>query len=227
MGASTVSVVTAQEPGEARRGSFRGRENQPDTRQRILDATLRLLGDRGFHGFGMREVAELADTTTGSIYHFFDDKHALVDTTVRHFGERIAGELIAAVSGAADGLAALRAVVRSVALASEPGWRRWFHLAMIAEAARTGSPDVPPMAELLRGPIIAAVAADELVLDDGVHLDELVDLVAAGVAGLLQVAETPIAATPGGRLVELFVESVIAAHRSSPAVRPEHTQVRS
>jgi AcrR family transcriptional regulator len=155
-----VQAVTAKVRRKARQRSIVGAANQPGTRRRILDASLELLGERGFHGFGVREVADLAATTTGSMYYFFDDKHA-----------------------------ALRAVVRSVAAASEPAWRRSFRLAMISESTRAGSPEAPPMAELLRAPILAAVAA--------------------------------------GELVELFVESVIAAHRPSPAVRPKHAQVRS
>jgi AcrR family transcriptional regulator len=50
-----------------------------DKRQAILDATLRLISENGFHGTAMSKVAQEAGVSTGIIYHYFDSKDELID----------------------------------------------------------------------------------------------------------------------------------------------------
>ncbi len=42
-----------------------------DTRQRIVTATNELFRRRGYHGTSLSAIGQVADATTGSIYHFF------------------------------------------------------------------------------------------------------------------------------------------------------------
>lgn len=49
-----------------------------DKRQAILDATLRLISENGFHGTAMSKVAKEAGVSTGIIYHYFDSKDDLI-----------------------------------------------------------------------------------------------------------------------------------------------------
>lgn len=49
-----------------------------ETRQRILNAALKLFHDRGFEGATMRDVAEEAGVATGAAYYYFPSKDAIV-----------------------------------------------------------------------------------------------------------------------------------------------------
>jgi len=72
-------------PAELRR--HRQRE---EARRAILDATEALLLEAGSDGFSMRRLAERCGYTTPTIYHYFEDKPALIDALLE---ERFAGLL--------------------------------------------------------------------------------------------------------------------------------------
>jgi AcrR family transcriptional regulator len=48
-----------------------------DRREDILQASLHLFAERGFHGTSMRDIARAADITEGLIYHYFASKRDL------------------------------------------------------------------------------------------------------------------------------------------------------
>ena len=48
-------------------------------RSAILDATLRLISEFGFHGTAMSKVAKEAGVSAGIIYHYFESKDDLID----------------------------------------------------------------------------------------------------------------------------------------------------
>jgi AcrR family transcriptional regulator len=48
-----------------------------DRREDILQASLHLFAERGFHGTSMRDIARQADITEGLIYHYFASKRDL------------------------------------------------------------------------------------------------------------------------------------------------------
>lgn len=50
----------------------------PDKRQAILQATLQLLSERGFHGFSMKQLAERAGVAAGTLYLYFEDREDLI-----------------------------------------------------------------------------------------------------------------------------------------------------
>jgi TetR/AcrR family transcriptional repressor of multidrug resistance operon len=49
-----------------------------DKRRAILEATLSLLSERGFHGFSMKQLAERAGVAAGTIYLYFHDRDDLI-----------------------------------------------------------------------------------------------------------------------------------------------------
>jgi AcrR family transcriptional regulator len=55
-----------------------------DKRTAILDATLRLISENGFHGTAMSKVAKEAGVSAGIIYHYFDSKDDLMDELYKH-----------------------------------------------------------------------------------------------------------------------------------------------
>jgi len=42
---------------------------RPATRQRVRDAAVELFAERGYHGVGIRELAERAGLTSATLYH--------------------------------------------------------------------------------------------------------------------------------------------------------------
>jgi AcrR family transcriptional regulator len=77
----------------------------------MLDATARLLEDRGFAALSTNHVAELAGVSIGSLYEYFPDKETLVAELAR----RAIREILAEVG---EGLR------DAVQLGGEPGLRR-------------------------------------------------------------------------------------------------------
>jgi AcrR family transcriptional regulator len=55
--------------------------NGDETRQRILDATMRCVAEIGYARATIREIAKLAKVTSGSLYHYFPNKSELVRAT--------------------------------------------------------------------------------------------------------------------------------------------------
>ncbi|MEM7802506.1 MAG: TetR/AcrR family transcriptional regulator [Chloroflexota bacterium] len=49
-----------------------------ETRQRLIDASYRLITTRGYHATSMRDIASEAGITAGSIYNHFSDKGEIV-----------------------------------------------------------------------------------------------------------------------------------------------------
>lgn len=68
------------------------------TVEAILDASARILGERGWAGFTTNVAAEVAGVSIGSLYQYFPNKSSLVEAVRRrHFDE-----VLAALRNAAD-----------------------------------------------------------------------------------------------------------------------------
>jgi AcrR family transcriptional regulator len=65
-----------------------------DKPEAILDAALELFVERGFHGTAVPLVAERAGVATGTLYHYFDSKEALVNALYRHWKGVIGARVI-------------------------------------------------------------------------------------------------------------------------------------
>jgi TetR/AcrR family transcriptional regulator, transcriptional repressor for nem operon len=62
------------------KGGKRARANP--TRQRILEAAMYLFWAHGYHATGMAEVLSRAKARSGSFYHFFESKEALLEAVL-------------------------------------------------------------------------------------------------------------------------------------------------
>ncbi|MFN2490619.1 MAG: TetR/AcrR family transcriptional regulator [Actinomycetota bacterium] len=56
-----------------------------DRREEILQASLHLFAERGFHGTSMRDIARQADITEGLIYHYFASKRDLFRAIIEEY----------------------------------------------------------------------------------------------------------------------------------------------
>lgn len=60
-------------------------ERSERSRKAILDAALQMFSRQGFRGTSIRDVAARAGVSTGSVYHHFRDKEAVLDTLLEQF----------------------------------------------------------------------------------------------------------------------------------------------
>lgn len=83
-----------------------------DTRTNLINAALRLFGERGYHATSLQDVIRAAGCSKGAFYHYFDSKEDLLllfhDTFIDHlldYAERVREQ-------PGDPLAKLEAVLR-------------------------------------------------------------------------------------------------------------------
>jgi TetR/AcrR family transcriptional regulator len=68
-------------------------------RQEILDTSLKLFSEQGFHNVSMQQLAEASEFAVGTLYNFFDSKESLFDELTKSCGERITNKLIVILDG--------------------------------------------------------------------------------------------------------------------------------
>src|SRR5215470_16101029 len=55
------------------------------TRARILETARRLFYEQGYHATGIATILREADVNSGSLYHFFSSKEALLKGVLEHY----------------------------------------------------------------------------------------------------------------------------------------------
>lgn len=66
-------------------------ERRAARQEQVLDAAVELVRRRGFHGASMAELAKTAGMSVGHIYHYFENKEAIVAAIVARDLERVLG----------------------------------------------------------------------------------------------------------------------------------------
>jgi TetR/AcrR family transcriptional regulator, regulator of biofilm formation and stress response len=92
----------------------RARRHDPERRDRLIDAALTVIADRGVAGTTHREIARAADVPLGSMtYHFTGIHEVLVEAFTRH-AESVAAVCDQRLAAAADRDEAVEAVITLV-----------------------------------------------------------------------------------------------------------------
>ncbi|MDN5896184.1 MAG: TetR/AcrR family transcriptional regulator [Nocardioides sp.] len=92
----------------------------PKRSEQILAAATELFARKGIAKTTVRDIGEAAGVLSGTLYHYFDSKNAIVVRLLTDLGEENYRRNLAAVDGVADPLEAIRALIRiSVALVDE------------------------------------------------------------------------------------------------------------
>jgi len=81
-------------------------------KEEIFDAALKLFSEKGFHNVSMQEIASAAEFATGTLYNFFSSKEALYEELCESRGERIIGDISAALDCPGGEVQRLRTLVR-------------------------------------------------------------------------------------------------------------------
>ncbi|MBT9558049.1 MAG: TetR/AcrR family transcriptional regulator [Myxococcales bacterium] len=75
----------------------RGRPALPEERRdAILDAALQCFVTQGFHGTAVPEISRRAGIATGTLYHYFPSKEAIVNALFRKWKEAIGARVLTA-----------------------------------------------------------------------------------------------------------------------------------
>lgn len=64
-----------------------------DRKHLIFDSTLNLISQFGFHGTPMSQIAHAAGVATGTIYHYFESKDALIVELFIHLAEKMRADI--------------------------------------------------------------------------------------------------------------------------------------
>ncbi len=95
----------------ASRREQRRRLHQDLSRAQLLDAAEEIFGAKGFHDTTLREVAELAEFSVGSVYSFFQNKDDLFLHVFLRRGEEFLPGMEEAATAGDDPVAQLHALV--------------------------------------------------------------------------------------------------------------------
>ncbi|MFA7324530.1 MAG: TetR/AcrR family transcriptional regulator, partial [Candidatus Nanopelagicales bacterium] len=71
---------------------------QVPTKQRLLDAGLSMLLERGYHGLGIQPLLERAQAPKGSFYHHFEDKEDFALQVIDEYMRQVHGGLDACLA---------------------------------------------------------------------------------------------------------------------------------
>jgi AcrR family transcriptional regulator len=89
-------------------------ERSETTRREILRVARDLLGEHGYEGTSLDDVAESAGVTKGAVYHHFDGKRSLFQAVFEMLEEELcAGVIEASASAGSDVLEGMRLGVRA------------------------------------------------------------------------------------------------------------------
>jgi AcrR family transcriptional regulator len=102
--------MTEQVEATSRR-SQRRLQHQDLSRQQLLDAAEEVFGRKGFHETTLKEVAELAEFSVGSVYSFFESKDDLFRQIFARRGEELLGEMEGVLDGASTPVEQLHRLV--------------------------------------------------------------------------------------------------------------------
>ena len=91
------------------------RKGSEDKRRAILRAAVKVFAERGYHGCRIADVAREAGVAYGLVYHYFDNKEALL-TSVFEESWNLFNEVVTTVSESDDPLAEKLRQIVSVAL---------------------------------------------------------------------------------------------------------------
>ncbi len=144
------------------------RELARDTRREILDASLELFAQGGFHGTSMRKIARAVGVRESALYHHFPAKEAILEQLMRELGPGKAERLANLDLDALFGSGGTREVLRGLAQGLIDEWatpaEQKFIRLMMAEGPRLGvSGHIHPQVFLGRARSLMAAFFAEMI----------------------------------------------------------------
>jgi AcrR family transcriptional regulator len=113
----SLSISSIHPP--ASRTLSRRERHSADVRQRLFDAAMHLVAQRGFQATTVEEITQAADVGKGTFFNYFPSKEELLNS----FGEIRLGKVRAALEAAKTGRESIATILRrlELTLAEDPG----------------------------------------------------------------------------------------------------------
>src|SRR5689334_24003451 len=90
-----------------------GSASEPSRREELLAIAARLFAEKGLRATTVRDIADAAGILSGSLYHHFDSKEAMVDEILRGFLDPLFARYREIVAGGQSPRATLQALVEA------------------------------------------------------------------------------------------------------------------
>jgi AcrR family transcriptional regulator len=131
-----------------------GRTNA--TKQKLFDASMELIGERGAAGVTVDEIAAAAGVSKGTVYYNFGSKSDLIAQLLRHGVDILMARLLSVKDESGDPLRAMDEMIGQAMdfMAEYPSFARLW----MSESWRTPSEWQDTFAEL-RGPLLGVIGA--------------------------------------------------------------------
>ena len=126
------------------------------TKQKLFEASMELIGERGAAGVTVDEIATAAGVSKGTVYYNFGSKSDLIAQLLRHGVDILLARLLSVRDGSADPLAAMEEMIGQAMdfMAEYPSFARLW----VSESWRTPSEWQDTFAEL-RGRLLAVIGS--------------------------------------------------------------------
>ena len=153
-GVKSVVETAAEAPSETARKLRPSRTNA--TKQKLFEASMELIGERGVAGVTVDEIAAAAGVSKGTVYYNFGSKADLIAQLLRHGVDILLARLLSVRDESADPLAAMDEMIGQAMdfMDEYPSFARLW----VSENWRTPSEWQDTFAEL-RGRLLAVVGA--------------------------------------------------------------------
>ncbi|MGY2743766.1 TetR/AcrR family transcriptional regulator [Arthrobacter sp. UYCu723] len=154
---SSPSSGAAGTPGQSAQSAKRLRPARTNaTKQKLFEASMELIGERGAAGVTVDEIAAAAGVSKGTVYYNFGSKSDLIAQLLRHGVDILLARLLSVKDTAADPLAAMDEMIGQAMdfMAEYPSFARLW----VSENWRTPSEWQDTFTEL-RGRLLAVIGA--------------------------------------------------------------------
>jgi AcrR family transcriptional regulator len=212
----------------------RGARRKRETRQRLLEAALRLMAEKGMEGVPINEITEAADVGFGSFYNHFASKEAIHAALVDQVFEEFAQALDRQTGDFADPAEIIAIAVRHTLrrAENEPLWGRF----LLREGLTPRTLEQGGLGRRLQRDIQRGIAANRFIVRDplfallsvgGTLLTTLAFcLMPAGNATpLMQLRGEDLPERTAATLLELLglqhADACEVANRPMPSIKPE------
>ncbi len=65
------------------------KKKNTETRLHLIESGVKLFGERGYHGTGIKEIVDSQGVPKGSFYNYFESKENFTSEIVKHYGEML------------------------------------------------------------------------------------------------------------------------------------------
>jgi AcrR family transcriptional regulator len=190
----------------------KARDEVVDRRTQVLEATARVISQRGADGTRLIDVARAAGVSGGLIQHHFDTRDELLAAAFRYFNDLWVSEWESAAAGEADPPHKLTTMLHLASFESpgweEVQWRIWVEFWSLCNRDESFRPHYATVYERFRRPFRETIAEGMKRghFSPRYSLEDAVDRITSQIEGLRVHALLEPARMPRARMAELLVQ---------------------